>query len=123
MRKILFWLMPALYIVAGIYHFVNPEFYIHLMPHWMPQHLLLVQLSGVIEILLGLGLIPKQTRIISAWLIVAMLIVFFFAIHIPMAIQFYHEENKKLWVALLRLPIQFYLIWWAMKFTRKRSSN
>ncbi|CAN5167641.1 DoxX family membrane protein [soil metagenome] len=123
MRKFLFWLMPVLYIVAGIYHFINPSFYMQLMPHWMPEHLLLVQISGVIEILLGLGLIPKQTRIISAWFIVAMLIVFFFAIHIPMAIQFYHEENKNLWIALIRLPIQFYLIWWAMKFTRKRIKN
>ena len=124
MRKFFFWLMPALYIIAGIYHFINPAFYIKIMPEWMPEHLLLVYVSGVIEILLGIGLIVKQTRKISAWLIIAMLVVFFFAIHIPMAIVFYKTNNPGLWIALVRLPIQFYLVWWAFKYTKdKRAKN
>ncbi|MDQ3112149.1 MAG: DoxX family protein [Bacteroidota bacterium] len=120
MRKILFWLMPPLYILAGINHFINPDFYIKLMPSWMPAHLTLVYFSGVVELLLGIGLIPKATRRISAWLIVGMLVVFFFAIHIPMAIVFYKEHDPHLWIAIVRLPIQFYLVWWALKYTRKR---
>ncbi|HET6991478.1 MAG TPA: DoxX family protein [Bacteroidia bacterium] len=119
-RKTLFWLMPALYILAGIYHFINPEFYNGLMPQWLPYHLPLIYLSGVVEFLLGVLLIPKQTRIISAWLIIAMLTVFFFVIHIPMTIIFYQNHNPRLWIAIVRLPIQFYLIWWAMKYTKNR---
>jgi len=120
MRKFLFWLMPAIYIIAGIYHFINPEFYNQLMPSWIPFHLPLIYISGVAEILLGVLLIPESTRKISAWLIIAMLIVFFFLIHIPMTIIFYQSHNPHLWIAILRLPLQFYLIWWAWKFTRKR---
>lgn len=113
--------MPALYIVAGINHFWNPEFYDDLMPQWLPSHQLYIYFSGVVEIILGILLIPKQTRIISAWLIVVMLVVFFFLIHIPMTIIFYQENNPNLWIAIVRLPIQVYLVWWAMKYTRKRN--
>ena len=121
MRKILFWFMPALYSVAGIYHFINPEFYNKLMPEWLPYHLPLIYFSGLVEFLLGVLLIPKQTRIISAWLIISMLIAFFFVIHIPMVISFYQNHNSNLWIAVVRLPIQFYLIWWALKYTKDRS--
>lgn len=120
MKKFLFWTMPALYMVAGINHFWNPKFYDELMPEWMPMHLFLIYFSGVIEFLLGVLLIPKKTRIISAWLIVTMLVVFFFAIHIPMTKIFYQEHNPNLWIAIVRLPIQVYLVWWALKYTRKR---
>src|ERR1051325_5689076 len=123
MRKFLFWLMPPLYILAGIYHFINPEFYNGLMPKWIPYHLPLVYISGIIEFLLGVLLIPKQTRKISAWMIILMLTVFFFLIHIPMAFIFYKENNPRFWIAIVRLPIQFYLIWWALKFTRNRKVN
>jgi uncharacterized membrane protein len=120
--KTLFWLMPPLYILAGIYHFANPEFYNQLMPSWMPYHLPLIYISGIIEFLLGVLLIPKLTRKFSAWMIILMLIVFFFLIHIPMTIIFYQNNNPHLWIALVRLPIQFYLVWWAMKYTRDRKS-
>ncbi len=123
MRKLLFWLMPVLYIVAGINHFINPDFYLNVMPSWMPEPLLLVYISGVAEILLGAGLIPKQTRKISAWLIIAMLVVFFFAIHIPMMIKYYGVDVKWFWISVIRLPIQIYLIWWAWKFTRNKKDK
>ncbi len=120
MRKFLFWSMPPLYILAGIYHFINPDFYNNLMPSWIPFHFPLIYISGIIEFLLGVLLIPKPTRIFSAYMIILMLIVFFFLIHIPMTIVFYQDHNPHLWIAIVRLPIQFYLIWWAMKYTKKR---
>ena len=120
MRKFLFWLMPAIYILAGLNHFRNPDFYTNIMPSWMPDHEMWNYISGIAEILLGIGLIPKQTRKISAWLIIAMLVVFFFVIHLPMAWKFYLEKDPYLWLALVRLPIQVYLIWWALKYTKTR---
>ena len=109
--------MPAVYIVAGIYHFINPAFYLHLMPDWLPQHELSNYAGGVVEIILGVGLIPEKTRKISAWMIIAMLTVFFFVIHIPMVVQFYGKNTLWFWISILRLPLQVYLIWWAYKYT------
>jgi len=54
--------MSALYIIAGVNHFVNPLFYKKMMPPWLPAHDLLIQISGWAEILLGLLLLPVQTR-------------------------------------------------------------
>jgi uncharacterized membrane protein len=123
MRKFFFWLMPAVYIIAGINHFINPGFYLALMPDWLPQQELSNYASGIAEIILGIGLIPGQTRRISAWLIIAMLIVFFFVIHIPAVIKFYGENTTWFWISVVRLPVQFYLTWWALKYTRVRKTK
>ena len=40
-------------IAAGVAHFVNPDFYLRLMPPWLPWHEELVLLSGVCEIVAG----------------------------------------------------------------------
>jgi uncharacterized membrane protein len=121
MKKITLYIMAILYIAAGIYHFVNPDFYLKLMPDFLPAHLPLVYFSGVVEILLGALLVPTNTRHISIWLIIAMLVVFFFAIHIPMTINFYKTNDPGLLVSIIRLPIQFLLIWWALMYKQKQN--
>ncbi len=63
----LLWLMGALYIAAGIYHFVDPAFYVKIMPPYLPWHLELVYLSGVAEILLGALVLIPATRSLAAW--------------------------------------------------------
>jgi uncharacterized membrane protein len=118
MKKSFLYIMAGFYILAGVNHFINPSFYLNIMPEWIPWHEFLVYLSGVVEIALGILLIPTQSRKISAWMIIAMLIVFFFLIHLPMAISFWKESNPLLWVALVRLPIQFILIAWARLYIK-----
>jgi uncharacterized membrane protein len=119
MKKLFLYIMAGFYILAGINHFINPDFYLNIMPEWMPGHEFLVYLSGAIEIALGLLLIPCQTRKIASRLIIVMLVVFFFLIHIPIAIDFWKESNPSLWVVLVRLPIQFVLIAWAWMYAKK----
>ncbi|HEY5823127.1 MAG TPA: DoxX family protein [Cyclobacteriaceae bacterium] len=118
MKKLFLYIMAGFYAIAGINHFINPSFYLSIMPEWIPWHEFLVYLSGAVEIALGLLLIPLQTRKIASILIIAMLVVFFFLIHIPMAITFWQESNPLLWVALVRLPIQFVLIAWAWMYAK-----
>jgi uncharacterized membrane protein len=119
MKKLFLYIMAGFYALAGINHFINPAFYLTIMPQWMPWQEFLVYLSGATEIALGLLLIPVQARKISAQLIVAMLVVFFFLIHIPMAIDFWKRNDPLLWVALVRLPIQFVLIAWAWMYVKR----
>jgi len=119
MKKSFLYIMSGFYILAGANHFINPSFYLSIMPEWMPLHEFLVYLSGATEIALGLLLIPTQTRKVASLFIIAMLVVFFFLIHIPMAISFWKESNPLLWVALVRLPIQFVLIGWAWMYLKK----
>jgi uncharacterized membrane protein len=52
-------IMAFFYIFVGYLHFARPDYYLPLMPRWMPAHLELVYLSGVAEIVCGAGvLIP-----------------------------------------------------------------
>jgi len=108
--------MAIVYIAAGIYHFVNPRFYIKMMPTYIPYHFQLVAVSGVMEILFGLMLVPESTRSIGAWLIIALLIGVFPA-NIQMSVNFYKKKNRYFWLTIVRLPFQLLFIWWALKFT------
>jgi len=79
----------------------------------MPKPRVLIFWSGVAEILLGLGLLFDETRVLSIYGIVLMLLVF-----LPIHIYMIKENPKKIgaprWFSILRFPMQFGLIWWAL---------
>ena len=59
LKTALLWVMASFYVLAGMMHFVAPEFYLQMMPSWLPWHAALVALSGIAEIALGvLVLVP-----------------------------------------------------------------
>jgi uncharacterized membrane protein len=114
MKKLSLILMSLLYISAGIYHFINPVFYLKIMPNYIPSHLLMIYLSGVIEIILGIALLITKTRKVAGWLIILMLLIFL-PIHIKMIMDTWISLNIKFIIAILRLPLQFVLIYWAYR--------
>jgi uncharacterized membrane protein len=118
MKKVFLYIMTFVYAASGIYHFVNPAFYEMIMPEWLPCHSVLNTLGGISEILLAAMLLSDKTRKVSSYLIILMLVVFLFLIHIPMAIDFYRTDNPGLTISIIRLPIQFILIWWAWLYTK-----
>lgn len=107
--------MSALYVLSGINHFVYARFYFKMMPPWVPAHALGVYGSGVAEVLLGIGLLLEPARAVSAWGIIVLLILVF-----PANVYMYTSGKFRRfpsWLLLLRLPLQFVLIWWAYQFT------
>lgn len=114
MKKVSVILISLLYLVAGLYHFINPVFYLKIMPRYIPFHLFFVYATGVIEIVLGILVLIKKYQKKAAWLIVIMLIAFL-PVHIQMLQDAWISLNIKFIVAALRLPFQFVLIWWAFK--------
>ena len=98
-------------VVAGTMHFVNPEFYLKIMPPYLPLHNELVLISGAFEVLLGvLLLIPKCSRL-AAWGIIALLIAVF-----PANVYLYQHQDilpASPIVHLLRLLLQGVFILWA----------
>lgn len=111
--------MALLYIAAGINHFVNPQWYLQIMPPYIPWHSTMVTVSGAAELILGCLLIPERTRRMAAWGIILLLIAVFPA-NIQMAIDWTHNGHANLWLAYARLPFQIILIRWAYLFTKKR---
>ncbi len=111
------YLMGILYILAGLNHFIAPEFYLKIMPPYMGWHKELVLVSGLIEIGLGALLFLPQYRKIAAWGIIVLLIAVF-----PANIYLAQTDGAALGVSALaawvRLPIQLLLILWAWWYTR-----
>lgn len=109
--------MGILYILAGLNHFRKPEGYEKIVPHFMQHAHLLVVVSGIAEILLGILLFVKPARRLAAWGIILLLIAVFPA-NIQMCIDYYRTGNPNFWITVVRLPIQFLLIWWAFQYTK-----
>ena len=120
-KRNLVYLMACVYIGTGVNHFIHPDVYMSIMPPYIPAHALLVQLSGIAEIICGALLIPQATRALGAWLLVALLIAVFPA-NVQMAINYWHDNSPRLWIAIVRLPLQLLFIWWAWK-ARKIKNN
>lgn len=108
--------MALIYVLAGINHFFHPAFYLSIIPKILPYPLFLVYLSGAFETVLGLLLFPKKTRRTAAWGIILLLLAVFPA-NIQMSLTYYQNNHPDFWITLLRLPLQFILIYWAYTYT------
>ncbi|MEM8860920.1 MAG: MauE/DoxX family redox-associated membrane protein [Chloroflexota bacterium] len=61
---------------SGIYHFVNPDFFMPLMPDFLPAHKMLIYLSGVAEIIVAIALFIAPVQNLAAWGVIILLIIF-----------------------------------------------
>ncbi len=114
-------ILAAVFIIAGAMHFVIPASYERIVPEWLPNAALLVQVSGVAEILGGIGLlVPGMQRYAGIGLI-ALLVAVFPAnvemLRLARADDASFLAEAALW---LRLPLQPLLIWWVWRVTLKR---
>ena len=109
-------MLAALMVGAGVMHFLNPGFFLKIVPPYLPFHKELVEVSGAIEILLGVLLIIPNWSRLAAWGVIALLIAVF-----PANIYvFQHQEivPASPQAHLIRLLLQAVLILWAYWHTR-----
>jgi len=76
MIKILRLVLIGFYLSAGSYHFINPEFYFDLIPDYLPYPKFINYASGILEIVLAIGVAVPKYRKISVYGIIALLILF-----------------------------------------------
>ncbi len=116
MEKIPLYIMAGFFVFAGISHFTKKNFFMKAMPPYIPNHEEMVIISGIAEIILGIGLLFRQTQALAAWGIILLLIAVFPA-NIYMATS---GKFKKIpqWLLWFRLPLQLVLIAWAYVFTK-----
>ncbi len=111
--------MSAFYVANGVNHFISPDVYLQIIPDFVPAPLAVVYVSGLAEILLGVGVLFGPTRMMAAWGLIVLLLVVVPA-NINVAVNdlvFLGEEPNSL-VNWLRLPVQAVLIVWAWWHTR-----
>ncbi len=117
-KRILLWVMGAFYVVGGVNHFLNAEFYLAIMPPYLPWHWALVWISGVAEVALGIAVLIPGLRVVAAWGVIALLVAIFPA-NLHVAINDVGGLGVASWV---RLPFQAVFIAWAWWYTRPDSS-
>ncbi len=108
-------LLAVLMMVSGIQHLWNPNFYMPFVPGFLAFPLVIVYLSGIVELLLGvvtLFLNQKYTKYGLLGIFFLMLI--FLPLHIADAFReqpIIGSPN----LAYIRLVIQFLLVWLSWK--------
>ena len=114
-------MLAVFFIVAGCLHFIYPANYMKVMPPWLPVHLTLVLVSGGFEIAGGVGvLIPTVRRMAGLGLILLSLAV------LPANVQMLLNAQAEgigiggLALLVLRLPLQFLLIYWIWRATQPK---
>ena len=112
--KILF---ALIFITAGINHFRDPDFYLRIMPPYLPWPSALHRLAGFFEMVLGMMLLIPKYQSLAAWGLIALLIAVFPA-NIHMAVNHHLYPDISVTLLWIRLPLQFVLIAWAWWFTR-----
>jgi uncharacterized membrane protein len=112
MRNLAAYAFAAFFVVAGINHFVMPEFYLKIIPPALPAHELINALSGIAEVIIGVMVALPRTRVVGGWLAIALLVAVF-----PANIYLYMNQALLPQVSpamhLLRLPLQALFIAWA----------
>ncbi len=109
--------LAALFVVAGIMHFLTPAPFLRIVPPTLPWPAALVALSGAGEIAGGVGILLSRTRRSAAFGLILLLIVVFPA-NIYMVVAHTSFPGIAVWLLWLRLPTQFLLIAWVWRYTK-----
>jgi uncharacterized membrane protein len=119
-KEILRGVLAVAIIIVGITHFTHPDQYARIVPPQLPNPVGLVYISGVFEILGGIGLLIPYVSVAAAWGLIALFIAVFPA-NINQAINSipidgipHHPAFYWIW-----LPFQAVLIAWAWWYTRE----
>lgn len=115
MKKTFRWILALLFIAGGLFHFIHPDFYLDIMPDYLPWKRFLVGLSGLLEVIAGTCLLISDLRSFGSWLLIVLLISF-----LPVHIQHVADHgyiSEEIQIAPIfawaRLVFQAVLLVWA----------
>ena len=107
------------YVIVGIKHFIDPEYFLSIVPPYLPCHLELVYISGLFEVLFGLLILfPKYRYYGAIGLILLLMAVFPANIYLAQSKEAQEALGATQEIATWRLPIQGVLIWIAYYISR-----
>ena len=108
--------LALLFVGAGVLHFLRPDGYVRIVPHFLPAPRALVFASGACEVLLGLGLLLPRARAAAGVGLIALLIAVFPA-NIQMLLDARASGAASSWILALwlRLPLQILLALWVFR--------
>lgn len=120
-RRIALLLLTAFFVVAGVNHVANPDFYLRIMPPYLPAHRELVLLSGLFEVLGGLAVLLPAVRALAGWGLMLLLLAVFPA-NVHMALHPEQFPSVPAFALYVRLPLQIVFIAWTYWATRPEAA-
>jgi uncharacterized membrane protein len=112
-RSFLRWPLAAVMVGVGLLHFLRPEAFVRIVPDYLPAPGALVMVSGVFEILGGVGILLAKVRRLASYGLVALYLAVFPA-NVNMVVHPELGGGIPPWVLWARLPLQAALIAWAL---------
>jgi len=111
-KYILIIISSVFYVIVGIKHFIDPNYFLAIVPPYLPYHLELVYISGLFEVVFGLMiLIPKYRYWGSIGLILLLVAVFPANIYLAQNSGAQEAIGATQDIATWRLPVQGIFIW------------
>lgn len=116
--------LGILFIFTGVGHFIQTEPMVQMLPPWVPERVLLVYLTGVLEFAIAIGfLVPKARRFTGY--VAAAVLVLFFPLNIYAAIN-HVPMGGHAWgpvYLLLRAPLQAIILFWVYWFVIRQPNT
>lgn len=108
------------FLVGGIGHFVATDFFVRIMPPYIPYPEAMVWLSGVAELVLAAALLSRRLRSAAGWALMLLICVVSVAnIHMWLHPELFPEVPE--WALSARLVLQvglLWLVWWSTRPAR-----
>lgn len=109
------WLATIFFLIAGALHFVIPEFYMAMMPPFIPFQSFFIVLTGIAEMAGGIGLQIPNVRRVTGMLMIALLVAIFPAnIYVAIAqpeLPDITYSPESMWWRLLLQPLFIAWVW------------
>lgn len=106
----------------GFDHFLNPNFYLNIMPQEWPLKLEAVYISGLFEIIGGMSILYFKLRKIAGWGLIALLIAVYPA-NIHMAVNYHLFPDISIGMLYFRLVLQFVFLYWVFSVTLSKRNE
>jgi uncharacterized membrane protein len=116
--------LALFFVLAGALHFITPAPYLAIMPSSVPLPAAMIALSGIAEIVGGLGVLFRSTRrAAGVWLIALLIAVFPANVHAISTGMVIADNAVPAWMLWARLPLQLLLILWVWRACLGRGSR
>ncbi len=121
-RKASLSVMGFMYFFAGLYHVNRIDYFMSIMPAFMPQPRTMVIAGGIVQLLFAALLIPRLTR---RWTCYAIMV--FWTLSLPISTYILYLGGAGIpldpWVLWSRIPFHLALIAWAFWNNKANSAS
>ena len=112
------WTLALFWLIAGLIHFIRPEFYDQIVPPPLDEHARAITYASGVAELVAAALALSGPRRLTRYYILLLLAAVYPA-NVWMALEPSRFSDVPHWALIARLPLQFVFAWHAIAGTRE----